>query len=414
MTAHLIFALAVASGFYMAWNIGSNDVANAMGTSVGAGTLKLKKAAFIAGIMNFLGALLVGTHVTNTVRKGVINPGYFTDTPEKLIIGMLSVVVSAGIWVTFATWKQWPVSTTHSVIGAVIGFGISAGGVAIIKWKIVVLIVLSWVISPVFGGLISYLTFYAIRKFILSRVNPFEAARKSGGYFVGTAAFFLVLAMLFKGLKNLHLNLSLPVSSLIALGISVLLGLITHRILKKIKPARENPYDSVEELAKPLQIVSAAYESFANGANDVANAIGPVAAIIAVLESGSVSMQAPVPLWLLALGGFGIWVGISTWGWRVMATIGRNITHITPTRGFAAEFGTATTVLICSQLGMPVSTTHTSVGNVIGVGLAKGMEAINYRVVWKIVEGWLWTLPIAALASALIYRLLTALLLPLF
>ncbi len=406
MSGQIIFFLAVVFGFYMAWNIGANDVANAMGTSVGSGTLNIKQAALIAGVMNFLGALLVGTHVTNTIRKGVINPAFFEETPINLMLGMLGVILAAGMWVMFATWKEWPVSTTHSVIGAVVGFGLAAGGAALINWKIIVLIVLSWVISPVVGGVISYITFYSIRKLVFNRRDPFAAAIKIGPSFVGVIVFFLSLAFLFKGLKNLKLNLTFFSSTLISGGVAVAAGVIVYYLLKRCKPPKDSPYDAIEELAKPLQVVSAAYESFANGANDVANAIGPVAAILAILDTGSVTMKAPVPIWVLAMGGIGIWVGISTWGWRVMATIGKKITHITPSRGFSAEFGTATTVLLCSQLGMPVSTTHTSVGNVIGVGMAGGVTSIDFRVVRKIVEGWVWTLPVAGLLSAIIYKIL--------
>lgn len=406
MSGQIIFILAVAFGFYMAWNIGANDVANAMGTSVGSGALKIKKAALIAGVMNFLGALLVGTHVTNTVRKGVVDPEYFASEPIHLMIGMLGVMLAAGLWVMFATYKQWPVSTTHSIIGAVVGFGIAAGGMGIIKWKVILFIVMSWIISPVFGGCISYIVFMTIRKLILHRKHPFKAALLIGPGFTGVITYFLAIAFLFKGLKNLKLNLTLLTSSLISLLLSVIVGGIVYILLKRVERKCSSEIEDVERLAIPLQIVSASYEAFAAGANDVANAIGPVAAILAILDTGSVTMEASVPIWLLAMGGIGIWIGISTWGWRVMATIGKKITHITPTRGFAAEFGTATTVLICSQLGMPVSTTHTSVGNVIGVGMAGGVSSIDIRVVWKIIEGWLWTLPVAGIMSAIFYKIL--------
>jgi inorganic phosphate transporter, PiT family len=399
-----LFIIAIIAGFYMAWNIGANDVANAMGTSIGSGALTLRKAAFIAGIMNFLGALLVGVHVTNTIRKGVIDPLLFRDNPTQFVCGMLGVLLASGLWVTFATWKEWPVSTTHAVVGAIVGFGIAAGGIAIVNWKVIAFIVLSWVISPVFGGIISYLVFMLIKKVFLGPANPYASVIRYGPVFIGGVLYLLCLAFLFKGLKNVHLNLSFWSATVIAGTIGIVCAVLSALYLRRWKTKHDDvDYNDIEELAKPLQVVSAAYESFANGANDVANAIGPVAAIIAILETGDLSMEANVPIWLLAVGGIAIWVGISTWGWRVMGTIGKRITHITPTRGFSAEFGTATTVLICSQLGMPVSTTHTSVGNVVGVGLARGLGGVDLKVVRMIIEGWLYTLPAAGGLAAIFY-----------
>ncbi|MBN1355183.1 inorganic phosphate transporter [bacterium] len=406
MESHIIFAFAIILGFYMAWNIGANDVANAMGTSIGSGTLTLRQAALIAGIMNFLGALLVGSHVTETIRRGVIDPMRFQSNPREFVLGMLGVLLASGMWVMFATWKEWPVSTTHSVIGAVVGFGIAAGGFGMVNWKIIGFIVLSWIVSPVVGGCISYLVFVTMRELVLNKSDPRAVARKIGPFFSFGVLYILSIAFLFKGLKNLDLNITFLNATLISTGIGAAGGLLVHRYLKRWVPKKKSAYDDIEELAKPLQVLSASYESFANGSNDVANAIGPVAAILAILETGNLTMRAEVPLWLLGIGGIAIWVGISTWGWRVMETIGKKITYITPTRGFAAEFGTATTVLLCSQLGMPVSTTHTSVGNVIGVGLARGLGGINLKIIRKILEGWLYTLPAAGFLSAIIYFLL--------
>ncbi|MFQ6093518.1 MAG: inorganic phosphate transporter [bacterium] len=405
-----LIAAAVVVGLYMAWSIGANDVANSMGTSVASGALTLKQAVVVAGVCNFIGAVFVGTHVTNTVRKGVLNVTNFTHDPTLLIYGMFAVLLGASIWVTLATYKGLPVSTTHSIIGAVIGFGLIETGLGGIRWHIVGAIVLSWIVSPFGGALISYLVFQIIKKTILNAPSPVAAVKRIGPLFVGVVFTSLSLATVYKGLKNLHLDLPFSLAAFIALVVGITAGSIAYLLLKACSVRRGNEYEQVESLSKPLQILSASYEAFAHGANDVANAIGPVAAIHAILETHRVDMQVPVPVWMLAAGGFGIVIGISTWGYRVMETIGKRITEITPTRGFAAEFGTATTVLICSKLGMPVSTTHTSVGNVIGVGFARGLAALNFAVIGRIIFMWIISLPAAAGLTILIFKLLVLLL----
>ena len=406
----ILIAASVVVGLYMAWSIGANDVANSMGTSVASGALTLRQAIFLAGICNFIGAVFVGTHVTNTVRKGVLDVSNFTHDPNLLIYGMLAVLLGASIWVTTATYKGLPVSTTHSIIGAVIGFGIVETGFHGIRWPIVGAIVFSWLISPFGGALISFTVFKIIRKTIFNAPCPVEAVKKIGPFFIGLVFTILSLAIIFKGLKHLHLDLPFPKAFLISLGVGLMFGLLGYLFLRNHPVKQGEEYEQVEGLANPLQILSAAYEAFAHGANDVANAIGPVAAIYAILQTHQVDMQVSVPTWILAIGGLGIVLGISTWGYRVMETVGKKITEITPTRGFSAEFGTATTVLIFSKLGMPVSTTHACIGNVIGVGCARGLTALNFAVIGRIILMWIVSLPAAAILTIIFFKLLVLIL----
>lgn len=398
-----ILAFALLVGLYSAINIGANDVANSMATSVASGALTIKRAVVVAALCNILGAVLVGSHVANTIRKGLIDPSRFADNPKLLMFGMLAAVLASALWVNIATYFKLPVSTTHAIIGAVIGFGLVSVGFGGINWKVVLFVVLSWIISPVFGGIIAFSIFTIIKKFILSSPEPINQTRKIGPFFTGLVGFILSLAVVFKGLKNLHLHLPPYKAFLISLFVGVVGFFIGHIILKRYKEKDTDPYYQVEQMANPLQVMSASFQAFSHGANDVANAIGPVAAIIIIVQTHRVEMQVSIPLGILFLGGLGLALGIYSWGHRVMETVGKKITRITPTRGFAAEFGTAMTVLLCSRLGMPVSTTHTAVGNIIGVGLARGISAINLEVIKKIISAWVITLPAAALFSVAIY-----------
>lgn len=403
----IILAVAILVGLYSAINIGANDVANSMATSVASGALTIKKAVFVAAVCNILGAVLVGTHVANTIRKGLIDPSQFADKPNQLLFGMLAAVLGSALWVNLATYLKLPVSTTHSIIGGVLGFGLVSVGFAGIEWKVVLYVVLSWIISPLFGGLIGFGIFTIIKKSILSSPEPIAQTKKIGPFFTGIVVFILSLAIIYKGLKNLHLNLPI----LEALLVSFVIGLggyfVGSTLLRKYKEKGTDPYYQVERMANPLQVLSASFQAFSHGANDVANAVGPVAAIVAVIHTHSVEMAVSVPIWLLLIGGAGLAFGIYTWGYRVMETVGKKITSITPTRGFSAEFGTATTVLLCSRLGMPVSTTHVAVGNIIGVGLARGISAINLDVIKKIFSAWVISLPAAGFFSVTIYLILS-------
>ena len=402
----LVVVISLLTAFYSAVNIGANDVANAMATSVASGALTIKRAVVVAALCNFTGAILVGTHVANTIRKGLIDPMQFSDRPNIFLFGMLAAVLGSSLWVNFATYLKLPVSTTHSIIGGVLGFGLISVGFAGIQWKVVLFVVLSWFISPIFGGIIAFVIFSVIKKFILSSPEPIEQTKKIGPFFAGLVGFILTLAVIYKGLKNLHLDLPFLEALIISLCVGLLCFFIGFVLLRKYKERQEDPYYQVEKMANPLQVLSAGFQAFSQGANDVANAIGPVAAIWAIIQTQRVEMSVSIPIELLLLGGAGLAFGVYTWGHRVMETVGKKITSITPTRGFSAGFGTAATVLLCSRLGMPVSTTHVAVGNIIGVGLARGISAINLDVIKKIFSAWIISLPAAGLFTVVIFFLL--------
>ena len=409
MSMYVIGALALFAGLYMAWNIGANDVANAMGTSVGSKAVTLRKAIIIAAVFEFCGAFFVGSHVTGTISKGIVDPMLFKDAPNEFIIGMLSALIAAGIWLQFATYLGWPVSTTHSIVGAVVGFGIVSRGLGAIEWGKMFSIVLSWVLSPVCGGVIAFFTFRWITKNILATEYPARATRRYAPYLVALVTFIIALSVVYKGLKlKLSLLSALLMASLVAVVCGVLVKFLIFTASRSPKSALRERLWETEELFKYLQLVTACYMAFAHGANDVANATGPLAGIITTMTKGIVVAKAYVPDWVLALGGFGIVVGLATWGYRVIETVGKKITDITPSRGFSAEFGCATTVLICSKLGLPISTTHTLVGSVIGVGFARGMGALNLKVIKQIVNSWLITIPFTAGVCVFIYAVLKA------
>jgi len=410
MIVNPLLVMAILAGFYMAVNIGANDVANSMGTSVGSGALTLRKAVIVAGVCTFVGAVLLGVYVTDTIRKGIINPAIFAPNPNLLIYGMMAVLLGAGAWISIATYLRLPVSTTHSIVGALIGFGLLGAGIPGINWKVVGIIILSWFISPIGGAGISYLLFTIVKRKILDTPSPLKAIKRIGPFFVGLVLFVIGFAVIYGVSKKLLGSPGLFYILGIAAAIAIIGALASYIFLGRYPLNEDDEYEEMEELSKPLQILSASYLALAHGANDVANSVGPIAAILAVMETQKVTMQVPVPIWVLALGGVGLVVGISTWGYRVIETIGKKITEVTPTRGFAAEFGAATAVIVCSRLGMPVSTTHAAVGSVIGVGMARGIGAINLRVIVKIGISWLITLPAGAGFTIIIYKILTALL----
>jgi PiT family inorganic phosphate transporter len=403
-----ILILTIFASLYMAWSIGGNDVANSMGTSVGSKCLTLKQAIVIASIANFSGAVLMGSHVTETVRKGIVKPEAFTANPTLLILGMLASLLAAGAWVQIATHLSLPVSTTHAVVGAVWGFGIISVGMGNIHWGKIFQIVLSWFISPFLGGLISFILFKWIRNKVLNKENPYKAAQKLSPFLLALVATIIALLTIYKGLKNLPFRLNFIEALGISLLFGCLLGLISVPFWNRVGSGKEN-YEATESIFAILQIVTASYMAFSHGANDVANAIGPAAAIYSISKSGVVGVKIPVPIWILALGGIGIALGISTFGYKVIKTVGEKITEVTPSRGFSAEFGAATTILFASKLGLPVSTTHCIVGAVIGVGLARGLTALNLNAIKNIIGSWLLTLPASGLLSSIIYIILTKL-----
>lgn len=387
----------------MAWNIGANDVANSMASAVGAKAITIRQAVFIAGILNVFGAVFIGSHVTNTIRKGIVSTDILAD-PHLALIGALSALLAAALWVSFATWKSLPVSTTHSIVGAMIGFGIMAGGFSVINWGKLAAVVMSWVISPVFSLIISFLMFKVIVRLVLSKKDRFIMALKSSPFFIGLAFFVVILSFLFKTPLGKKLSVSTPEALIIALFSAVLLGFSGKMLLKRfIKGDLPN---GTEEIFRRIQIGTSCYVALAQGANDVANAIGPLAVIYFLVKTGSVGAKVPVPFFLLFFGGVGIACGISMAGYRVMDTIGKRITTLTNTRGFCVDFAAATTVLIASKMGLPVSTTHAAVGGVMGVGIARGIEAVNFSIVFKIMIYWVLTVPAAAITSMAIFKML--------
>ena len=404
----IFVVLAVIFGLYMTWGIGANDVANVMGTSVGSGAITVTTAIIIAAIFEFAGAVLAGGHVTQTIRKGIIDPQPITNNPEILVLGMLAALLAAAVWLMVASMRGWPVSTTHSIVGAVVGFAVAAIGIEAVNWTKIGQIVASWVISPMLGGAISFILMISIRKLILNTNNPFESAKRWGPFYVFLVGFIISLVTIFKGLKHLKIDLSIPMSFLVAAIIGVAVAFIGHLLIRRVEVDKEADkdfhYASVEKAFVPMMLFTACGMAFAHGSNDVANGVGPMAAVVGLVESGGeVTQKSGLPLWILLMGGVGIVVGLATYGYRVMRTIGTKITELTPTRGFCATMAAATTVVLASRTGMPVSTTHIAVGGVIGVGMARGIGALDLRVIGGIIMSWVITLPIGGALAALFY-----------
>ena len=406
----IILAVATLVGLYMAANIGANDLANAMGTSVGSGALTLNRAVIISIVANLLGAVLAGGYVTNTISKGMINPDLLAHTPDKLMLGMFAALVASGIWVHLATVLGMPVSTTHSIVGAVVGFGMVSVGVGAISWGKVITIVLSWVVSPLAGAIIAGGIYYLIRERILRSDSPEKQAMRWSPFLIGSVLVVIVLSLIFKGLKNLHLNLGFFQALAIAIPCAALGGLLGRSWLKYLlrrDEEAESHATPLQAFFAHLQVMTACYVAFAHGANDVANAVGPLAAIFSVVKTKSVVMQVEVPVWMLAIGGIAVGGGLFAFGSKVIQTIGGKITEVTPVRGFCAEFGAATTILVCSRLGLPVSTTHVLVGAVVGVGFMRGMGFLDMRLLRNIGWSWIITLPFTVALAMGLYKLLT-------
>jgi len=390
----LIIGGTSAIAFYMAWSIGANDVANSMATAVGAKAITHKQAVIIAGTLVFLGAVFVGPHVTETIKSDIVKIDNFSS--NILVLGFISALLAAAIWVTLSTWKAMPISTTHSIIGALMGFGITAGGISSVNWLKIGTVAASWALSPLFGCILSFLVFKIIVRLIFAKKEPVKSARIIGPAIIGFTIFIVSTSLFLKTPLSKNYNISDFEGILISIIISIISSIIFIFIFRNIKAKREEDYITVESIFRKLQIGTSCYVAFSIGSNDVANAIGPVAGVIPLLNTGELSQTASIPIWLLALGGIGISIGAITWGKRVMKTVGSRITNLTNTRGFSVDFGAATTVLVASKIGLPISTSHTVIGAVIGVGLARGLEAINLNVIKKIIVSWLLTLPVAA------------------
>lgn len=464
----VLIVIVLISGLYMAWNIGANDVANAMGTSVGSGALSLKQAVVIAAILEFSGAFFFGSHVSKTLEEGIITSEAFAQQPLILVLGMLSSLIGAGVWLQLASYFGWPVSTTHSIVGALVGFGLAVGGIEAIQWDNITYIGFSWIFSPILGGILAFLFFNALRKKIFFTSNPLKATKQLTPWLLFAVTSLLSLGILYEGLPRLHIYLPLHFALLLCFligGICAFAGrlyvkkfhsesdsqkkevLYRPEVLEQLSKARKSlqnvkaastgelnyhtsllideiegisqtlKYSSekesnqtetesfiIEKIFGKLQLISACLMAFAHGANDVANAIGPLAAAVSILTTGYIAST--VPAWTLALGGVGIVLGLATWGWRVIETIGKKLTELTPTRGFAAEFSAALIVMVASRLGLPISATHTLVGAVLGVGFARGLEALNLATTRDILISWIITIPIGAALSISFFYLL--------
>lgn len=411
----LYLVLAGLFGLFMAFGIGANDVANAMGTSVGAGALTVRQAVIIAAVFEFSGAVLAGGEVTATIRKGIIDVGLLSGTPDLLVYGMLASLLAAGTWLLVASYFGWPVSTTHSIVGAIVGFAIAAIGVEAVEWGKVGYIVMSWVVSPILAGTISLALFATVRHLILDTDDPFRNAKRYVPFYIFLVGFIIALVTLLKGFKHVGLSISTGASyglaalfGLLSMGIG---ALIVGRIHLDPAADREFHFANVEKVFAVLMMTTACAMAFAHGSNDVANAIGPVAAIVGVVQSGGdVAQQSGLPLWILLIGAVGIVAGLAMFGQKVMATIGSGITALTPSHGFAVELGAASTVVLASSIGLPISTTHTLVGAVLGVGFARGIAAINLRIVRTIFISWIVTLPAGAFLAVVFYFVLKTIL----
>jgi len=410
----LYIALAAIFGLFMAWGIGANDVANAMATSVGSRVLSLKQAILVAAIFEFAGAVLAGGEVTSTIRNGIVDASAISDRPELLVYGMLAALLAAGTWLLIASRKGWPVSTTHSIVGAIVGFAAVGISIEAVKWASVGTIVTSWIISPVVAGTIAFLLFTTVQKLVLERRDPLAQARRWVPVYMFFAGFLITLVTLFKGLKHVGVSLSEEQSYLLATIIGLVIAIIGKIFISRIKvdPEADRAFHfaTVEKVFGVLMVLTACTMAFAHGSNDVANAVGPVAAVISVASSGEISQQAPISFWVLLLGGIGIVVGLATFGKEVMKTVGEGITHLTPSRGFAAELAAATTIVVASGTGLPVSTTHTLVGAVLGVGIARGIAAINLAVVRDIFMSWIITVPAGAVLAIIFFFILRVIL----
>ena len=408
----IFLILAYTFGLYMTWGIGANDVANAMGTSVGSGALTVKQAIVVAGIMEFAGAYLAGGGVASTISKGIIDGKAFEPVPELLMLGMLAALLAAGIWLMVATMRGWPVSTTHSIIGAVVGVGVAAVGMEAVQWDKMGEIVASWFVSPVLGGFFALLLTLSIRKLILNTEDPISQARKWGPMYAFLVGWLVSLVTITKGLKHIKIHLGATEGQILAVVIGVALAIVAKMMMNRIKTDeradKDFHYASVEKLFIPLMVFTGAAMAFAHGSNDVANGIGPMAAVVQLIETKAVSAKSAVTPFMLFVGGIGIVVGLATYGYKVMATIGNKITELTPTRGYCATIAASFVVVLASGLGLPVSTTHIAVGAVMGVGLARGIGALDLRVIGGIILSWFITVPVGAILAAIIFYILRA------
>ena len=408
----ILLLLTILFGFFMAWGVGANDVANAMGTPVGSKAITIKQAIIIAMIFEFAGAYLAGGEVTATIRKGIIDPELLGQTPELLVYGMMASLLAAGIWLLVASMMGWPVSTTHSIVGAIAGFASVGISVDAVNWPKVAEIASSWVISPFLSGTLAFLLYHSVRKFIFSTADPFAAAKRIVPVYIFLTGLVVTMLTFLKGLKHIGLDLSLRESLLYSVAVALAITIVGTFVLNRISrgsSSEQHDLVYVEKVFSVLMLFTACSMAFAHGSNDVANAIGPLAAVNSIIESGGfVAQNSTMPIWILFLGGAGIVVGLATYGHKVIRTIGTDITPLTPSSAFAVVLAAVTTVAVSSGYSLPVSTTHTLVGGVLGVGFARGISAVNLRVVATIIMSWMITLPAGAILSIIFFFLFKA------
>lgn len=408
--AYLYLALGVIFGLFMAWGVGANDVANAMGTSIGAGVLTPRQALLVAAVFECAGSLFASGGVTTTIRDHILEPAQFAGDPELLIYGMLASLLAAGIWLMVACSRGWPVSTTHSIVGAIVGFGACTLGFGAVNWDVVGGIIISWFITPVIAGLISFLVFRSVQRLILDSNNPFERAKRYVPVYIFFLTMVLALVTTFKGLSHIGFKFSALENIALSIAIGGFMSCIGMIALRRIKLRHSDKHRymmlHLERVFGVMMVFSACSMAFAHGSNDVANAIGPLSAIVSIVASGSIHHATQIPPWVIYLGAFGIIFGLATYGHKVIATIGKEITELTPSRGFAAELSTATVVVIASGTGLPISTTQTLVGAVLGVGFARGIAALNLNVIRNIFLSWTITIPIGAILSVAFFYII--------
>jgi len=410
----LLIIIAALFGFFMAYGVGANDVANAMGTSVGSKALTLKQALIVAAIFEAAGAWLAGGEVTSTIRSGIVDAEAFKAVPELLVYGMIASLLAAGTWLLVASHFGWPVSTTHSIVGAIIGFASVGVGMEYVRWDEVSSIVGSWVITPVLSGILAYLIFMSAQRLIFDTDNPLQAAKKYVPFYMVFAAFIMAFVTVTKGLKHVGLHLTSTEGFMLCVAIALVVGIVGKIAISRLKidpeADREMHFNNVERIFGILMVFTACCMAFAHGSNDVANAIGPLAAVVGIIQSGGQILdKVSLAWWILPLGAIGIVIGLATLGAKVIRTIGENITHLTPSRGFAAEIAAASTVVIASGIGLPISTTQTLVGAVLGVGMARGIAALNLGVIRNIFISWVVTLPVGAALAIVFFYIIKAL-----
>jgi PiT family inorganic phosphate transporter len=406
MSAHtLLLILSIAAGAYMAWNIGANDVANSMASAVGAKAITLTQAVIIAGVLNIIGATFIGSHVTQTIRKGIVDVSRAGD-PQLILLGLLAALIAASSWVFFATAKSLPVSTTHSIVGAIVGFGLIVAGPSALNWGKFIGIVIGWVLSPVMSGIAAFFLFRFIDRVVLSRLDSLSGAISTTPILLALAVFVMTLSLFMKTPLAKKLGVEGIVMLIVPLVVTAVIYVVSALVLRMVLP--KTNMAGAEDIFRYLQVMTSCYVALAGGANDVANAMGPLSGIYFIVSTGSVALQVPVPVWLLGFGGAMIAVGIWTWGYRVIETVGLKVTELNNSRGFTIDFATATVILGATMLGLPVSTTHAAIGAYIGVGLARGLQAVDLGIIGRIMIYWIITVPVTAATAAVLYLILRA------